>query len=374
MNNATTPTSTFPHNARSTGNDQHAWPAQAQAAPLLAAQPQAPQRLLDSAMEEGGRQELEAGQAYSVISNGLARWNHDPDPDLAEAISLLDKLKWAQTHGHADWLPHDHPVMAGMTGELTVFLRRLGTAVQDGRLSLAGLDTRDIHRICNGLSACLGASQEDCLLDSKQRERIRKPLAALNRALITQAMNRGLPNDIHSNGMLMDILNWQSRGLRQQLFSSDDQQIGQLFQASLKVMHQWLAPDGRGMPATQIDALDTRQLGKCMVQLNTLHKYSLLDLDAATEQGSRNRKLLGEVALGLCSGLPAGFRAWCRVGDDNSSSAQWQLATVAVHGVPVTNNRQHHQGLRRRRADRAIRAAAAGPCRTAVVLDGADPG
>lgn len=274
-----------------------------------------------------------AMNALAVIVDRLGQSNPATDIDLAEAIKLLKMLKWAHGEGHLQCLPRDSALMAALAGQLRLFLSRLGQAVAQGRLLLGRLELEDIHDICNGLSACFGADQASCLFSAGQRDGMAVALRALNQALIAQALKEGLPKDIRSNGMLIDILNWQSRGLKQKLFSATDKQIQRLFKASLAMMHQWIAPDGKGMPSTQVDVMDTRQLGKCMVQLNTIFKYGLLDLDATTQEGSANRKLLGEVALGLCGGLAAGFRSWRRVGDDNSSSGRRELETVAVEGV-----------------------------------------
>lgn len=292
---------------------------------------QASQRLLDHGPQK------KAMLALSAISDKLGRLNHCADVDLGEAIDLLKMVKWAQSDGHLECLPRDDEVMVALVCRLALLLRRFSLAVMEGQLPLNGMGLEGIHDMCNGLSACFGADQANCLFSATQIDQIAGALAGLNQALVTQALKKGLPKGIHSNGMLLDVLNWQSRGLKQKLFSSEDQQIRQLFQESLKLMHQWVSPDGKGMPGTHIDVMDTRQLGKCMVQLNTMLKQGVLDLDVATPEGIANRKLLGETALGLCGGLAAGFRAWRRVGNDNSSSARSELESVAVDGVVVTN-------------------------------------
>jgi len=309
---------------------------------------QAPQRLLDGTatsrinLDEQPRQDDQEAvrRAICALGDGLSDWNRSGETDLGEAIGLFTQIKETCGAGYLTLQCHEK-ALAGMISQLTVFLRRFCCAVQEGRIGLESLHIADVHHACNGLSACFGASQDDCLLMPEQLERLREPLTALNQALIARAMQCGLPRQIKSNGMLMDILNCQTRGLRQELFAFKDEKITALFRASLKVMFEWLAPHGDGAPMTLVGPLDTRQLGKCMVQLKTMYKYGLVDLDAATPDGRDNRRLLGEVALCLCGGLSGGFTTWRQAGNDDSSSSirgtHWRLMPAAAERVPVTN-------------------------------------
>ena len=313
----------------------------------LLARAQAPQRLLDGTAtswinpdEQPGQDNQEAvRQAICALGDSLSDWNRRGEIDLGEATSLFRQVKETCGAGYLKLQCHE-TALAGMISQLTVFLRRFSCAVQERRVGLESWHIADVHHACNGLSACFGASQDDCLLRPEQLERLREPLTALNQALIARAMQCGLPRQIKSNGMLMDILNCQTRGLRQALFDFRDEKIAALFRASLKVMFEWLAPHGDGAPMTLLGPLDTRQLGKCMVQLKTMYKYGLIDLDAATPDGRNNRSLLEEVTLGLCGGLSGGFTTWRQAGNDGSSSIRgthWQLMPAAVERVPVTN-------------------------------------
>lgn len=306
---------------------------------------QAPQRLLDSTAtsritaEEQPRQDDQEAVRHAICALGdrLSDWNKRGEIDLGEAISLFRQIKETCGEGYLK-LQCDEKALAGMTSQLAVFLRHVSCAVQEGRVGLESLHIADVYHVCNGLSACFGGSQDDCLLGPEQLEKLHEPLTALNQGLIARAVQCGLPRQIKSNGMLMDILNCQTRGLRQALFDSKDKKIIALFGASLKVMFEWLAPHDDGAPMTLVGPLDTRQLGKCMVQLKTMYQYGLVDLDVATPDGRNNRRLLGEVALGLCSGLAGGFTTWRLAGNDGSiRGTHWQLLPAAAERVPVTN-------------------------------------
>lgn len=349
-------TSASPSAHRSNSSAQQGWhPPAPQASPdanrntvHLLAREQTPQRLLDGTAtsqinldEQPGQGDQKAvRRAICALGDNLSDRNESGEIDLGEAISLFRQIKEVCGAGYLKLQCHEK-ALACMISQLTVFLRRFSCAVQEGRVRLESLHIADVHHACNGLSACFGAGQDDCLLRPEQLERLREPLTALNQGLIAQAMQCGLPRRIKSNGMLMDILNCQTRGLRQELFSFKDEKIIALFRASLKLMFEWLAPHGDGAPMTLVGPLDTRQLGKCMVQLKTMYRYGLVDLDAATPDGRNNRRLLGEVALGLCGGLSGGFTTCRQAGNDDSSSSirgtHWQLMPAAAERVPVTN-------------------------------------
>lgn len=292
--------------------------------------------MLASASAEAGRSAVAdsaAGKGIAALDQSLGGLNRAAEVDLAGTMDVMRKLKWSQKEGHFHAMSMQSPPMARMREQLCMFLHKLVAELADGRLSLASLDVAGVHLICNGLSACLGADRRDCLFDAGQLAALGKKLRLLNRELIVQAMKKGLPAHLQAHGLLINILNLQSRGLKHGLFKSSDSHIRALFVAALDIMKQWpLQSHTPGLPLSDAGRLDMRQLGKCMVQLNAMLKYELIAVDGEPPEGRNPRDLLGDVALGLCAGVPHGFVLWRR-----SAERHWELVTVQPQAVPVSN-------------------------------------
>lgn len=221
---------------------------------------------------------------------------------LPQILSLCDSLKSSERdlanflHKHAQ-----HPSVAKLRRHLLAFAKDLSTALnsRDATNHLAPLKHEEIQAICLGLSVCVPAS-DPRLFDQSLDTDARDTLQTLTNTLLQQAMRKGLPYGVDTNGQVFDILNLVSRLLKAELITVDDV-ISQCFGKVLVLIDAWTGGD-------QCQRLiSDHNLGRCAVQVATIINYELLDLDepmattSSHEQPSTQGQLLQQCVLKLCS-------------------------------------------------------------------------
>lgn len=274
---------------------------------------------------------------------------------ISDLTSMFKALKSARASSQLSLLKQggEDKVLPALGSGLLRLVSKLSQALgdaSDDALPLSEFDTGTIATVCDGLRAALGMNRSDSLFTTAQLARLKEPLRRVIDTLLRRALDCGLPAEQKSNHELLAILKLLSRGLKLRFTTEDGQSdtllgkhsepIGEVFWNSLLVIRDWPAnPEEKGGNASCVGMLDTRQLGVTMVQLNTLPKQQLRDLDEEVEDGLTCGQLLGQCALKLCGGnaLDA-FRLWSR---PNASPLQEKtapvLADAPVSSVVVAN-------------------------------------
>lgn len=279
--------------------------------------------------------------AASAINAQLRELCSQDEIKVAELTQMFRALKAARATSQLCLLRDggDNKVLPALGSGVLRLVNKL-SQVMGGALPVSAFDIGTIAAVCDGLRAALGKSRNESLFTTAQLARLKAPMRIVTDTLMLQAMACGLPAEQKSNHELLAILKLLSRGLKLR-FTTDDgqsdtllsklsQPIGDVFWKSLLVIRDWPAhPDEKGGNQSYVGMLDTRQLGVIMVQLNTLPKQQLRDLDEAVEDGLSCRQLLGECALKLCSGSALDeFKLWSR---QDGSPSQFKMAPVLAH-------------------------------------------
>lgn len=259
----------------------------------------------------------QAQRRLSTLKYAVNEFNHASHFDLAKAHDLFNKIKAGEEDlkllakqgskedfrnldqfssgmalcisNFAPFLSSGQPISPGLQHE--------GTHIP-ANSQLTTLEANDVRDMCNGLSTLFDDSLRSSLFSKSQIHRLTNQLREVNQALVVQAILKGLPSDLPSNGCLLDILNWQSRGLKSKLLVEDSKVIRALFARSLAIIEQW--PAENGAPVTDAGKVVSRQLAKTLVQLNTIKSFNLIKLDKSPV-GKANRERLGQCVLALCS-------------------------------------------------------------------------
>ncbi len=142
------------------------------------------------------------------------------------------------------------------------------------------LDIGALQTLCMGLSA-LAAPLPGPLLTGAQCQAARPLLTSLSNKLAAQ-LSAQFEHQVADVGLLLNCLNWFSRALKADLLQADQPAVAALFQSALAPMHRW---SELGNAAH----MNSRQLAKCLVQLNTMIRQKLIDTDPASPDGSANR-------------------------------------------------------------------------------------
>ncbi len=289
--------------------------------------------------------------AASAINAQIRQLCSRDEIRVADLTLMFKALKSARASSQLRLLRlgGEDKVLPALGTGLLQLVNKLSHALEDA-LPVSEFDTSAIAAVCDGLRAALGASRGESLFTTAQLARLKAPMRGLTDALMQRALACGLPADQRSNHELLAILKLLSRGLKLR-FTTDDGQsdtllskhsepIGEVFWKSILVIRDWPAnPEEKGGHQSYVGTLDTRQLGVVMVQLNTLPKQQLRDLDEEVEEGLTCRDLLGQCALKLCGGNALDhFRLWTRQSDSSSSEkAAPVLAHAPVSSVVVAN-------------------------------------
>ncbi len=270
-----------------------------------------------------------AKESFKLIRDRINSLNDAGELDIDPLVSLFNLIKQAQKRGYIDDLrDYSGNTLTALSDLLATLLRRLAMDIGSEKFSLAGLNGADIHSLFNGFSAIVGEGPDESLLSRADLNKIRNSLSQSTEALLTYAHHEEIFQKQWDSSQLINSLNWLSRGLKQGLLSPKMSVIRQSFVQALKSMKSWVpADDDTTRPTTAIEPLDTRQLGKCMVQISTAMKFSLIDLE---EHGS----LLKEAVVGLCgANVLKEFTLW----QQGSHSFERKLTKVSPEGTELTN-------------------------------------
>lgn len=263
-------------------------------------------------------QQCEQAQCrLSSLKYAVNELNHASHFDLAKAHDLFTTIKAGEADlkllakkGRKEDFRNLDQFSSGMALCISNFARFLssGKPLSPGlqyegthipaNSQLTTLEANDVRDMCNGLSTLFDDSLRSSLFSKRQIDRLANPLREVNQALVVQAILKGLPTDLPSNGCLLDILNWQSRGLKSKLLVEDSKAIRALFSRSLSIIEQW--PAENGVPVTDAGKVVSRQLAKTLVQFNSIKSFNLIKLDKSSA-GKANRERLGQCVLALCS-------------------------------------------------------------------------
>ncbi len=288
--------------------------------------------------------------AVSAINTQIRELCSQDAIKSADLTSMFKALKAARASSQLSLLWHggEDKVLPALGAGLLRLVSKLSQALADARdaaLDVREFDTSTIATVCDGLRAAIGMTRSESLFTTVQLSRLKAPMRLLIDTLMQRALDCGLPAEQKSNHELLAILKLLSRGLKLRFKMEDGQSdtllskhseiIGEVFWKSLHVIRDWPAnPDEKGGNESYVGMLDTRQLGITIVQLNTLPKQQLRDLDEDMEEGLTCRQLLGQCALKLCGGNALNeFKLWSR---PNASPLVEKMAPVLSH-APVSS-------------------------------------
>lgn len=260
--------------------------------------------------------------ALDALTYQIRQLEAPDSANLADIVRVFSSLKGNATDikralRHA---PDGAPV-SRLSNALVAFLRQFNHALGHQPELCDSLDTYDIRSLCLGLSVCASPGA-GVLFDQAQQRRVGPALRGITERLLTQLSVLGMPESASANGMVLDILNWVSRGLKYDLLESSEA-IQESYGQALELFASWLGSDhSRGF-------LSVHQLAKCAVQIDLMVKYKLVPLKVDTEQGVANRVLLKQCTMGL--GSPAALaRLDTGSASSSSSSAQRTVEPVAL--------------------------------------------
>jgi hypothetical protein len=233
--------------------------------------------------------------ALKALRDQLQQLRTPDSSNLADILTLFVSLKGAaDVIERALWWEPNGPELTRLSKALVSFLWALSEALaqQDNRLRQS-LDAEAIRSLCHGLSVCASPSA-GIICDGSRKRTVNSALQAITDTLLTRLKQLGMPEAASANGAVLDILNWVSRGLKNDLLI-ESEPIRASFGRALELFAGWLGSDqSRGF-------LSVHQLAKCAVQIDLIVKRKLVTRDAQTEEGQANRALLTQCGLGLCS-------------------------------------------------------------------------
>jgi hypothetical protein len=248
---------------------------------------------------------------------------HAPDSgNLADIEGLFMSLKAsADVIERALHRAPEAPQLTSLGRELAAFLPRFNQALTNQPELSGSLDEQAIRSLCQGLSVCASPGG-GVLFDETQQRRAGPALQGITGALLTQLAVLGMPEAASSNGVVLDILNWVSRGLKSELLAPNAL-IRNSYGRALELFAAWLGSDHtRGF-------LSVHQLAKCAVQVDLMVKRKLVALGADTSQGKANRALLAQCAMGLCS-RAALERLETGPASTSTTGEQWTVDAVSL--------------------------------------------
>ncbi len=184
--------------------------------------------------------------------------------------------------------PHARAELDQLRSLLPAFLQRLDRCLElhaDTRLDLGSLQS-----LCMGL-ATLAPPFPGPLLTHAQCQDAQRVITAISTRLAAH-LSAHFEHQVTDIGPLLNCLNWFSRASKAELLPPDQPAVTALFQAALTQMHAW----SEGSSAA---SFNSRQLAKCMVQLNTMIRQRI-DIDPATAAGRSNRVRWAECVGNLC--------------------------------------------------------------------------
>ena len=277
--------------------------------------------------------DIAKAEVRSIIERAAAL-NANDEIHVDRLIDLCNQIKQAQKHGYLDCVRQDAPnAMVTLGKRLAVLLNRLSADITSEKFVLSSLNSDDLHILFNGLSVITGESAAQSLLSKADysNNQTRQSLGKIIEALLVHARDESMAQKHWDSSKLINVLNCLSRGLKQGIVSRDSDVTKGFFLSALKVMKTWAPVAGERAGATTLTApLDTRQLGKCMVQIATAMKFSFID--SVEHRGS-----LCDLVLGLCGGSALDKCTVWKPADDIGQGFRLVLATVRPDGTEITN-------------------------------------
>ena len=277
--------------------------------------------------------DIAKAEVRSIIERAAAV-NANDEIHVDRLIDLCNQIKQAQKHGYLDCVRQDAPnAMVTLGKRLAVLLNRLSADITSEKFVLSSLNSDDLHILFNGLSVITGESAAQSLLPKADysNNQTRQSLGKIIEALLVHARDESMAQKHWDSSKLINVLNCLSRGLKQGIVSRDSDVTKGFFLSALKVMKTWAPVAGERAGATTLTApLDTRQLGKCMVQIATAMKFSFID--SVEHRGS-----LCDLVLGLCGGSALDKCTVWKPADDIGQGLRLVLATVRPDGTEITN-------------------------------------
>ena len=284
----------------------------------------------DTQDTETHRERLDiAESSVRSIRDRLLSISADQELDIDLLIRLFVDLKQAEKRGDIGYLrTHSSATLDALSSSLFNFLRRFSADIEADKFSIASLNADDVHLLFNGLSVINGESLSNSLLSKSDFYKSRPLLRSVTESLLSHASEVKMFEKSWDSSLLINVLNWLSRCLKQGILPADSHILRQTYEKALQIMHTWVAGDGeQAGPSTLVASLDTRQIGKCMVQISTAMKYSLINIE-------EHKILLNELMLGLTNGTALSeFKLW----KTDANNHQRTLAVAPVEGAVVTN-------------------------------------
>lgn len=239
---------------------------------------------------------LEDAYAYTLnaLNGQLSSLLYSSPLVLEPCLALLDAIK-ATEHDIGALLRDcpDAKELGTLAHRMENFLTQLSSLLCRDAEILGCLDLNDIDTICVGLAACLTPAERP-LFDAGQLQNLKPALQDLTDALMRHACVAGLLNTVASNEMVLNILNWVSRGLKNHALEAS-QSINGVFDKALELFDEhWL---GSAPPGAD---LSTHQVGKCAVQINTIVKF-MLPPPNGSEEDNAGRARLARCGRQLCA-------------------------------------------------------------------------
>ncbi len=270
-------------------------------------------------------------ESINRIKQKIQSIRNNNDFDIEGLIDLFDQIKVAQKQGDLSCIRQYEPaLLAGLSDPLSQLLKKIDGQLAADSTFVASFNAEDIHTVFNGFSVIIGESVSDSLLLKPHFNKVRDSLRHITECLMEHAIEEGFLQKHWDSSSLLNVLNWLSRGLKQGLLSAKNSSIKGSFTQALMLMKDWSPSAGETVTATTLAApLDTRQLGKCMVQVGTALKFDLV-----TENAADN--LIRDVVIGLCGGNALAQCTQWRNGTDSNQRAR-VLTPVLPEGAEVTN-------------------------------------
>ncbi len=260
------------------------------APPSPGGQPAASIRLSQPPRREAPGDSDMVKQSLRDLAAAIHALKDNASPDFSELLTICEQLKGNEA------LLKQASIGAQASHELHQLRTLLPSLFRQVERGLdihrdTPLDLRALQTLCMGLSV-LAAPLPGPLLTGAQCQAARPLLTSLSNKLAEQ-LSAQLEHQAADNGLLLNCLNWFSRALKADLLQGDQPAVAALFQSSLEQMHAW---SGLGNAAS----LNSRQLAKCLVQLNTMIRQHLIDTDPASAVGRANRAAWTECVNNLC--------------------------------------------------------------------------
>jgi ankyrin repeat protein len=247
---------------------------------------------INSVIRENQQEQINSQKILKELYHAITTHQKNRTPEFSEIENVCKRLKNAeQILISANSQIELNQTCDQIRSQLPRFFKKIQQYSDLQKAHSLTLDIETIHTICLGLSALANPTSE-IFLTKEQCLKCQDILTNISQNFCT-ALNKPIQHGSLRSGKLLNILNWYSRGMKSDLLDANNKEIKKLFQLTLLRLQDWV--NGTGDDGW----ITSKQLSKCMVQLNTMINLKIISIEN-TKEGKSNRLAWSETVSSLC--------------------------------------------------------------------------